>query len=125
MIEAIEMATSLIGCSKAELASRTIEENLALCAQCGILSTCPYPASVTTKMVKSATEEKPNLKKQASESATFAEFHGKHTQNIPRNTLQETFTKRQTSRRTKKNLKEIARDSLSFTDYRNRAHGDE
>jgi DNA helicase IV len=74
----MENMNNLCGCSQQKLASRSTEENLNECRQCGILISCPYPQTAMLKMAKDATEESEsplNLKEIAMQSHDFAEFH--------------------------------------------------
>jgi hypothetical protein len=141
----------LCGCTPQELASRTVEENLALCQTCGILNHCSYPKAIAMGMVKSdsaqptvntqassiprstskptgiPTDSKPNLQKLAQTSENFSEFHDK---SHAYNRLDSTDTKqppterrtKQAPRRTKKNLKETAATALNMADYLNQVH---
>jgi hypothetical protein len=132
--EAIEMSLNLCGCSEAELNSRTVEENLKICKDCGFLNGCSYPRSVAMGMVKSDAStptDKLNLKKLASESMDFKQFHdNSHPQNrlhqpIARPTDSNSYYTKTQKPSKNKNLKEIARTALNMDDYLNKVHDGE
>jgi cell fate (sporulation/competence/biofilm development) regulator YlbF (YheA/YmcA/DUF963 family) len=129
MIEANKTGiTDLCGCTPQELANRTVEQNLALCKECGILNTCAYPRAVAMGMMKSdtsmhSTDTKPNLKKLAEASENFDAFHDKSHKHNPLHQAakpsKEYYTKQ--APRTKKNLKQIAKDSMTITSFHEQA----
>jgi hypothetical protein len=127
------------GCNPDLPSPQSLTERLAICVTCVKAATCFYPQSITLKMVKSATEESTlDIQEIARNCKSFVEFHQAMTEKcdkLHREPDTDKFYKepqgelpyepqrpnRMQSTEQQRSLRDIARDSMTFSDYHERA----